>query len=657
MGTSLTVKGVCPLDCQDSCAWTAHVENGVVTRVSGDKNHPVTRGALCAKVNDYQTRTYAPDRLLHPLIRTGVKGGGAFRRATWDEALDLIAQRFGVIIETAGPEALLPHSFLGSMGVVQRRALMRLFHALGASRPVGSVCGQAGNAAAADGHSLGFDPEEMAEAKFALVWGANPLSTCHHNWHFIAEARRRHGARIVCVDPVRTRTARAADEHVAIRPGTDWFLAAGMGRTILREGLADLAYAETAALDLDTYAEQVEPWTPDAVAAVCGISAELVTDLARAFATARPAVLRAGIGVQQSRGGDELVRALSALTLLTGQWQFPGGGLFIESYPDMDDAVAARPELTPGTPRALDMGSLGQVLNDPDLEPPVLGLMVWGANPATVQMDAGRVREGLGRTDLFTVVVEHFMTDTARFADVVLPSTTQLEHFDVQGAWGHHYISANNPAVAPLGEARTHGDIMRGLAARLGLTQPALAETDEQIAASALPADISLAELKEAGWIKRSPRRFSPQQPIPIAAKSVPAAPAPAGGLLQLLTPKPHHFLNSSFANMPRHRSAMKRPTLYLNPIDAAKRGLTDDSEVRVGSLQKSVPAHLTVTDDVRPGVATLPGRWWSADTGSQPVNGLTPSAASPAGQPAYNDTYVDVWPADEGQQMAARPT
>jgi anaerobic selenocysteine-containing dehydrogenase len=643
MSTMLTVKGVCPLDCQDSCAWVAHVEDGRVVRVSGAKEHPVTRGALCAKVKDYETRTYASDRLLHPLIRTGGKGEGEFRQAGWDEALDLVAHRFAEIVESHGAQALLPHSFLGSMGVVQRRALMRLFHVLGASQPIGSVCGQAGNAAAADGHSLGFDPEEMAEAHYALVWGANPLTTCHHNWHFISEARRRHGARIVCIDPVRTRTARAADEHIAVRPGTDWVLAAGIGRILLTEGLADLAYAEAAAFDVDEYAEMVDPWTPEAVATVCDVGADVVLRTARDFGAARPAVLRAGIGVQQSVAGDALVRALSALSIVAGHWQYTGGGLFIESYPDMNDGLAARPDLAPTPTRTLDLGALGNVLTDPDLDPPVQGLMVWGANPATIQRDAGRVREGLTRTDLFTVVVEHFMTDTARFADVVLPSTTQLEHFDVQGAWGHHYISVNLPAVSPVGESRTHGDIMRGLAARMGLDHPALRESDEEIAASALPDGVTLAELKEAGWIKWSPARFSPSGRIRLAGDTPPLPRVAQDGQLQLLTPKPHHFLNSSFANMPRHRAAMKRATLYLHPDDAASRGLTDGDAVQVGNAGGSVHAFVVVTEDVRRGVATLPGRWWSADVGSAGVNALTPDAASPGGQPAYNDTYVTV--------------
>ncbi|WP_083441398.1 molybdopterin-dependent oxidoreductase [Nitriliruptor alkaliphilus] len=641
------VRGCCPLDCQDSCSWVAHVEDGRVVRVSGAKDHPFTRGALCAKVNDYQTRTYAPDRLLTPLIRTGAKGAGGFREATWDEALGTVAERFTDIVATAGAEALLPHSFVGSMGVVQRRSLLRLFHVLGASRTTGSVCGQAWNALGADGFPLGFDPEEMADARFVLVWGANPLSTSHHTWHFTAEARKRHGARIVCIDPVRTRTAATADEHIAIRPGTDWALAAGMARVLFEEDLADLAYAEQVVADLDAYRAEVAGWTPDRVAEVCGIDAEVVAALAREFAAAEPAVLRAGIGVQQSEVGDAVVRALSALPILAGHWQHRGGGLYAESFPEFREAAAGRPDLIPGTPRKLDLARLGEVLTDEDLDPPVLGLMVWLANPATVQVDAARVRQGLAREELFTVVVEHVMTDTARYADVVLPSTTQLEHLDVQGSWGHHYVSANLPAVPPVGGTRSHGDIARALATRMGLDHPALHESDREIAAAALPAGLDLDHLLDAGWIKRSPARFHlppDGRRLRLAAGDLPRIQAaPETDRLQLLTPKPHHFLNSTFADAPRHRRAMQQPTVFVHPDDAAARGLEDDTDVEVAAGTNAVRARLAVSDTVVRGVAALPGKWWSADTGGGGINALVPARWSPRGQPAYNDTEVTI--------------
>jgi len=651
------VKGCCPLDCQDTCAWIAHVADGRVVRVEGAQNHPFTRGVLCAKVNDYEQRTYAEHRLLHPMRRRGPKGAGSFERISWDDALDEIAGRFSSIIARFGPEALLPINYLGSMGVVQRRALMRLFHALGTSVFHGSICGASGNALEAEGHPRGFDPENIVESRFVLLWGANLLSTSHHHWHFVNEARRRHGARIVCIDPTRSRTARQCDEYISILPGSDAVLAAGLAHVMFEEGLADQEFASQVADDVEAFRQQVRPWTPDRVARTCGIDPDVIVRIAREFATARPSLIRCGVAPQQTVGGEAFVRALSALAILGGHWRLPGGGLFIETVPAMDESRAARPDLCPGPSRSLDIARLGEHLASDALSPPVMGLMVWGTNPAVVQPDAGRVREGLAREDLFTVVIEHFITDTARFADVVLPSTTQLEHFDVHGAWGHHYISVNNPAVPPLGEARPHGEIMRLLARRLGLDHPALQETDEEIAAAVLPSGIDLQSLKAQGWYKSSPAgpAFDPARRVRLSG-GVPLPPeAPNAGMLQLLTPKSHHFLNSSFANMPRQRKAMRRPTLEMHPLDADARRVGDGTLVSVQNVRGQLRVWVRVTDDVHPGVVVLPGKWWGfPDETSALANLLTPSAWSPGGQPAYNDTFVDVTPVNEELRSAS---
>ncbi|GGG21676.1 molybdopterin containing oxidoreductase [Caldovatus sediminis] len=646
MGEIRHVKGCCPLDCQDTCAWVAEVEDGRATAVRGARDHPFTRGVLCAKVNDYPARTYAPDRLLHPLRRAGPKGSGRFERVSWDQAIGLIADRFGGIAARHGPEALLPHRYLGSMGVVQRRAPMRIFHALGASRLAGGICSVAAQAVAGEGFPLGFDPEDMAESRLVLLWGLNLLSTCHHHWHFVQEARRRHGARVVCLDPIRTRTARRCDEHVPLRPGTDAVLAAGMARIMLEEGLADLDFARGACADLDALAAEVAPWTPGRVATVCGIAPETVARLAREFAAARPAVIRAGVGPQQSAQGEAFVRAVHMLAILGGHWRHRGGGALVMATPGLEDMRADRADLIPAgaAPRALDMARLGETLTDPALDPPVKGLMVWGTNPAVVQPDAGRVRQGLAREDLFTVVLEHVLTDTARYADVVLPSTTQLEHFDVLGAWGHQYITVNLPAIAPLGEAKSHGEIMRLLARRLGLDHPAMRESDEAIAASALPPGVSLEALKEAGWVKmrKPPPRLEGAGLRLARGVSLPSA--PPEGMLRLLTPKAHFFLNSSFVNQPRQRRAEGRPTLDMAPADAAARGLRDGEGVRLRNARGAIPATLRVTDAVPPGVVALPGKWWSLPEEEGAVaNLLSPSAWSPGGQPAFNDTFVEV--------------
>lgn len=641
------VHGCCPLDCQDTCAWVAHVEEGRVVRVEGARDHPFTRGVLCAKVNDYEQRTYAKDRLLYPVRRRGPKGSGSFERVSWADALDEIAERFSTIMARFGPEALLPINYLGSMGVVQRRALMRIFHALGTSVFHGSICGASGNVLEAEGHPRGFDPEEIVDSRFVLLWGANLLSTSHHHWHFLNEARKRHGTRIVCIDPTRTRTARKCDEHISIRPGSDTVLAAGLARVIFEERLEDQAFVSQVVMDREAFRQQVQPWTPERVAHTCEIEAATVVRIAREFAAARPALIRCGVAPQQTMSGEAFVRALSALAILGGHWRLPGGGLFIEANPIIDEGRAARPDLRPRPSRSLDLARLGEHLTSETLSPPVMGLMIWGTNPAVVQPDAGRVRLGLAREDLFTVVIEHFVTDTARFADLVLPSTTQLEHFDVQGAWGHHYISVNNPAVPPLGEAISHGEIMRMLARRLGLDHVAFQETDEQIAASALPPGIDLQSLKAKGWYKSSPGRpdFDPKRGMLRLSGGVPLpAEPPAKGMLQLLTPKSHHFLNSSFANMSRHRRAMERPTLEMHPLDAEARGVVDGARVNVRNAQGHLHAWVRVTADVHRGVVVLPGKWWGfPEETSALANLLTPSAWTPGGQPAYNDTFVEV--------------
>ena len=636
--TSTRVRGCCPLDCQDSCSWFAEVGEGVVLRVDGAHDHPITHGTLCAKVNDYQRRTYAPDRLLRPLRRVGNTSDRRFEPIDWNEALDLVAQRFRDIIREHGPGALLPFDYLGSMGVVQRRSLRRIFHALGASKQIGSVCGAAGNILEAEGTPRGFDPEEFVHSRLILLWGCNLLSTAHHTFRFMLAARKNHGARLIAIDPRRTLTTAQCDTHLAIRPGTDHLLALAIGHVLLKEGLADLSFAQRATSDLDQYCEEAARWTPAEAASVCGIDETEIVQLAREFGRSRPAVIRGGVSPQQTVAGEQFVRSLSALAILAGHWQLPGGGLFLEASPVMHEAAAARPDL--GRPaRELDMARLGEHLTNPALDPPVRGLMVWNANPAVTQPNASLVRSGLAREDLFVVVVEQFMTDTARYADVILPSTTQLEHFDVQGAWGHHYISVNMPAIAPLGESKSHGEIMRLLAPRLGLTDPAFAETDEQIAASALPRAVTLAELKERGFIKLSPPRpvFGPGHNV-VRIHDTPMRPPSQPGL-QLLTPKAHQFLNSTFVNMPRQRKAEGRPTLHMHTSDAASRALRSNTEVRVHNERGSLTAVLRVTNEIREGTVALPGKWWDLESS----NLLTGCKYSPGGQPAYNDTYVEV--------------
>ncbi len=643
------VKGCCPLDCPDTCSWVAHVSEGRVERVEGARDHPFTRGGLCAKVRAYQERTYAADRLLHPLKRVGAKGSGQFEKISWDEAITIITDRFKTIIDQDGPQALLPMYYLGSMGVVQRQALMRVFNGLGSTQIHGNICGASGAILMDDGHPIGFDTEELIHSRLIVLWGSNALTTGHHQWHFMKESRRRHGTRIICIDPRRTVTAKHCDQHISIRPGTDGILAAGIAHLMLKENLADLEYTKQVASDFDAYCDSVNAWTPDRVAKACDVPEEVVLALAREFGQAKPAAIRCGVGPQQNMNGDEFVRSLSALSILGGHWRSPGGGMLIETYPIMNEAAAASPELATGQSRSLDMALLGQHLNDTAMDPPIKALMVWNMNPAVVLPDTAEVWRGLAREDLFTVVLEHFMTDTARFADIVLPSTTQLEHFDLQGAWGHQYISVNNPAVTPLGASRSHGEVMRLLAKKLGLTHPEFQASDEDIAASALPNHASLDQLKIDGWKKSPaprPQLELSDERLTLTSQAVVPAVEDHGQMLQLLTPKSHNFLNSSYANMPRQRKAQGDPALEMHPDDASHRGLVDGEQVLMKNNQGKLHVELKVTDTVRSGVVALPGKWWSQPKHTGAIsNLLTPPSWSPGGQPAYNDTFIQVVP------------
>ena len=551
------------------------------------------------------------------------------------------------IIAEHGAEALLPFSYLGSQGVVQRHALDRIFHALGASRQTGGVCAVSAIALLVEGHPIGVDPEETPEADLVILWGQNVLTTCHHQWHFIEEARRR-GAKIIAIDPCRTRTARQCDVHIAPRPGTDAVIAAAIGRHLLASGRADLELASLWVSDLDAYRDSVEPWTFARAAEVAGISAAEIEALAVDFASAKSALIRGGIAPQQARNGEAFVRGLSALAILGGHWRRNGGGLSILAMPELNASRASHADLVTGNPRSLDIARLGEILES--AAPPVKGLMVWSANPAATQIDAPRVKRGLAREDLFTVVIDHFLTDTAQFADIVLPATTQFEHVDVQGTWGHHYVLANAAAIAPMGEARSSGAIMRGLAEKLGLDHPAFHESDEEIAASALPDGWSLADLMAEGW-RRSPTPrpaiAARGEKLRISDGPVTAPSLPDEGRLQLLTPKSHYFLNSTFANMPRQRQSQGEPAVTLHGEDAARLGLAAGERVRLSDGRASFTAVLKVSDGVRPGIASFEGKWWENGAEDAPgMNRLTPSLWSPAGQPAYNEVFVTVSPA-----------
>ena len=681
--TARVVRGACPHDCPDTCALLVEVDpSGRATRIAGDPDHPITAGFLCGKVSNYLERVYSDERILHPLVRAGAKGEGRFRQVTWDEALATAAQGLRDASERHGGASIAPYSYLGTQGLVQGDLMgNRLLAALGGSTLVRTICASAGVAGtmATNGASPEVDPEEWVHARTIVVWGWNPLSTAPHLWRLILEARRR-GARLIVIDPFRSRTARVADVHLQPLPGSDGALALGVMRALLDAGLADEQWCRAHALGYDELVARLASETVELQAERCGLPAADVRELARALAQDQPSLIRLGVGAQRHAGAPVAYRTIACIPALAGSWRHRGGGLsYIPTgmFGVLQEERLERPQLREEPARSLNMSSIGKALTDPALAPPVAALIVWNSNPAAIAPDQERVLEGLRRDDLFTVVLEQFMTDTAAHADVILPATTQLEHLDVVWSWGHHYLTLNLPAIAPVGEARPNSEIFRLLARELGFTDPCFEETDEQLIEQALegdPAGISLAGLREHGWAKidrgqgATPHAeggfatpsgrlellcerlaeagFDPlpfyDPPFEVADEAL-AERFP----LALLTPKTHLFLNSTFANGRRQHAAQPEPYVVIHPADAEARGIADGVEVRVRNERGSFACRAQVSDDARAGVAVAPMGWWNRDY----AGGHSPQATTPQrlttlrDAPTFNDNRVEIEP------------
>jgi anaerobic selenocysteine-containing dehydrogenase len=674
------VRGACPHDCPDTCAWQVMVEDGVAVKLVGDEAHPITRGGLCAKVNPFLERVYSAERVLYPLRRSGAKGSCAFERVSWDEALDEIASRLAAIIG-ADPTAIMPFSYLGAMGLVQGFSLDRRFFArIGATRLVRAVCGGAGGAGVSvvNGAALGMLPQDLDKSRFIIIWGGNPIVTNLHLWPVIRKAKA-NGATVVVIDPVRTRTAAAADWHIQPRPGTDAALALGMMRVIVDEGLHDADYVERYTVGFDALRKRLSDYPAERVAEITGISAAEIVRLARAYATTRPAAIRLLIGLEHHANGAGTYRAIACLPALTGAWRDHGGGLaYFTSdlhFTALNADAVIMPELEDSVIRELNMVQLGRILTDETLDPPIRALVVYGSNPMATMPNQGLIAEGLQRNDLFTVVHEQFLTDTARFADYVLPATTQIEQHDLMWSWGHAYLTLNQPAIPPVGEAVSTTELFRRLATRLGLTEPYLFTSDEELIrmalASAHPwlAGITWERLQEEGWARLN----IPEPWVPYAEGGFPTAsgkaeffsqalaaegldplpsyvPAAENGAaafpLALLTGKSAlHFLNSSYANLPRHLRAEGEPRLLIHPHDALPRGIADGDMVDVGNEQGSLRLRATVAEGILPGVVAMPSGWWpSLSPGGASANLLTPDGLSDAGGGGdFHDARVEV--------------
>ena len=668
-----TVHAACPHDCPDTCAIRVTVEDGVAVRIQGDPDHPPTHGALCTKVARYLERVYHPERLLYPQRRCGPKGSGQFERISWDEALDTIAARLQAIA-ARDPQGILPYSYAGTMGLVQGESIAaRFFHRLGASRLDRTICSSAGGAglAATYGAKVGMQVEYFRESDLILIWGSNSIASNLHFWTFAQEAKRA-GARLVCIDPRRTETADKCHQHIALMPGTDGALALGLMHELIVNDWLDQDYIDHHTEGWPALRTQALAWTPERTAAACGVTADEVRGLAREYAQARRAAIRLNYGMQRVRGGGSAVRLIAALPCLTGAWRHRAGGLLLSAggwSPSQTDLLE-RPDLLAGRePRTINMSTIGDALLSPPsaaFGPRIDALVVYNSNPVAVAPQSTQVVAGFAREDLFTVVLEQFQTDTADYADILLPATTQLEHFDVHKSYGHTYVMSNEPAIAPRGEARTNTDVFRQLAQRLGYTDACLAETDEEIGAQAFGPAIDFARLRRDGWI----RQDVPDAPFAnggFRTASGRAQFAPAGmGVAQylepyesrlsspelasryplsMISPPARHFLNSSFVNVTSLRSIEGEPLLEIHPQDAAARGLTDGAIVRTFNDRGEYRCRVSISERARPGVVVGLGVWWrKLGPAGTNVNELTHQRLTDIGRaPAFYDCLVEV--------------
>jgi anaerobic selenocysteine-containing dehydrogenase len=658
------------------------VEEGRAIRMAGDPEHPVTRGFLCTKVAKYLERTYHDGRLLYPQIRVGAKGEGTFRRATWDEALGLIAEKLQHVIDTDGPEAILPYSYAGTMGLIQGEGMdRRFFHRIGASLLERTICASAGAEAlnVTYGTRMGPDPEDIVGAKLIVLWGTNTLTSSPHLWPFVREAKA-NGATTICIDPLRTRTAVACDEHIAIRPGTDAALALAMMHVLFRDGLADLSYLAEMTLGWEALRDRVlNEYAPERASRICRIPVETIEHLAKRYGTARPTFIRLNYGLQRHAGGGNAVRAISLLPAVTAAWDDVGGGALLSTsgtFSKLDTATLSRKDLSPAGTRTINMTRLGEALTKID-DPPVKALIVYNSNPGSIAPDRENVMAGLRREDLFTVVLEHFQTDTADFADVLLPATTQLEHEDLHKAYGHTYVMFNARAIEPLGESLPNSEIFRRLAARMGLDHPELRESDEEMMRQILaPMPFTLDELRERAYIRldiASPHRpFQRGSHVPTPSGRIEIDSALAASLwgvdripeyvppyeseerdpelvarypLALISPPAHSFLNSTFVNVASLRRAAGKPTLEIHADDAQSRNIPNGARVSIFNDRGAFTAEAVVTDRVRPGVVSAPSVWWAKLTDDHTnANHTTSQAITDIGHGAtFYDNQVDV--------------
>lgn len=677
----VTVRGACMHDCPDTCAWLVTTEKGKAVELKGDPDHPMTRGTLCEKMDGFLTDVvYNPDRLLSPLKRVGAKGEGRFERVSWDKALDDVATRLRRIIDEHGGESILPFSFAGTIGMVQGWSLdARFFKRLGASELGRNICGStaAAGLSVTLGTSTGILQEDIADSRFIVLWGGNPVVTNPHGWFFIEDARAA-GAQVVVIDPLVSETALRADWHLRPRPGTDPALALAMMHVIVREGLHDADYLERHTVGFDRLRERLDDYSPARAAEITALPEQAIVQLAKAYATTRPAAIQVHIGMEKHQHGGMTYRSIACLPAVVGAWRERGGGLFYDTgalFNGMNfSAVTSTGDFTPPSTREINMSQLGRALTDADLDPPVQAMIVYNSNPATIAPNQNLVIEGLKRNDLLTVVLDHFVTDTALYADYVFPATTEAEHLDLIVPYGSRYLSLNQPAIAPRGESVPNTEFFRRLSRKLGFDDAFLQASDEELIELAFTSDdpslegVTYARLKRDGWASvRLPERRLPFAeggfPTPsgkcelyseaqaaAGRDPLPGYVAPDRGdtakhPLHFMSPKwNRYFVNSSHANQPRLLEAAGEPRLRIHPEDASKRGIENGQSVRVFNDRGAIVLTAEVTDRMQPNIVVLLHGWWASRIGGSSANALTPdSLADLGGGGTLHDTWVEV--------------
>lgn len=698
-----TFHGACPHDCPDTCAMIYEVVDGKLIEVRGNKDHPMTRGGLCVKLKDFHDHHRNPDRLMYPLRRTGPKGSKQFERISWDEAIAEIGRRWRDIIATYGSQAIMPQSYLGNMGLVQGiNSGDPFFNRLGSTVNEKTFCASGSSTAwlMTVGPTGGVDPESFVHAKFIVIWACNSISTNLHHWPFVLEAQKR-GAKVVVIDSYRSRTAKAGDWHICPKPGTDGALAMGFINSIIEQGLVDQDYVDNHALGFDELKARAAEFTPDYVAKVTGVKAADIEKFAREFATAQPSVIRLGVALERSAGGGQAIRAVCSLPALVGSWRHVGGGLLqmpLWDFPVDWMKVSRGDWIKPGT-RVVNNLQLGRALTgEMKLDPPIKSLFVYCTNPVSQAPETNKIVKGLQREDLFTVVAEHFLTDTAKYADIVLPAAMAGEAEDMMWSWGHFYFTYNEKAIDPPGECLPTSEMWRRLANEMGFDDPVFKMTDSELAAYYINWDdpkmrgIGMDYFKEHGFFKidvgsadtRAPHKDGkfptpsgkvefllndaknfvagpfrmmydgeqcgePVDPLPgyVPMRESPVTNPGQAKLysLNIISPKSHGFLNSCYANEPHKIKGQGDQFVLISPADAEKRSIREGDPVRVYNARGDFEGVARVTEDVNPGivVATL-GYWRSLNRSDGSVNSISSDAHSGLGRaPTYSDNLVEV--------------